>query len=375
MHLNVMIIAARRTARQAGHLIGHLVLVATLLLVVSLILEGASRLMHFGVRPMLPFVTDLGFAPRLPPNFSSVVKFPGRGSFEVCTDSMGLRRADCGVSDATVRTIVAGDSQVLGWGLSFSDTFAAKVSMHFGTSLTQARILAAGGADVESLRSWATDFTKRVPTLHPEIRIVGVNLGNDLDEMYFDRSMGRVQYLKAPFQWLKSQSFFMLDYALAHRIVFGEPWGLPPGANPVLFALDDGERTKLAHATAEAVGKLLKALPPSDHTVVAIFPADYQLDVRQFDKYRKFYSSDSQFGIWREQAPEAARRLNHIESIIRSILAQSGVTTVSVKDILSGSNMDLMIDDASHHLTAKGHELVSKAIVDAIESATVTHFE
>jgi hypothetical protein len=34
----------------------------------------------------------------------------------------------------------------------------------------------------------------------------------------------------------------MLDFTLVKNLLLGDEWGLPPEANPVLFALDDGER-------------------------------------------------------------------------------------------------------------------------------------
>lgn len=361
--------AAWQVAGPVTSIVKRLIFIFAFALVVSLLLEGASRLMHFGVRPMLPFVTDNGLAPRLPPHFGSTVRFPGRGDFEVCTDGMGARQATCDASDAPIRTVVAGDSQVLGWGFSFSDTFAARVALHFGASPPQVRVIAAGGADVESLRPWASDFTKQCGHSRADIKIVAVNLGNDLDEMYFGRATGRIQYLKTAFEWLNSHSYLMLDYTIAKRIFLGEPWGLPPGANPVLFALDDNERTQLALATAEATSRLAAALPESDRSIVVIFPADYQIDIRQFEKYRKFYPSESQFNAWSAHVPEASRRLDQIESVLRARLAASGLTTISLKEILKGSNIDILVDSSSHHLTVEGHKMVAQAIVDALKNA------
>jgi hypothetical protein len=319
---------------------------------------------------MLPFITDAGLAPRLPARFNSAIRFPGRGNFNVCTDGMGLRLASCDAADALPRVLAVGDSQVLGWGFPFSESFAARVATDLGASPADARILAAGGADVESLRPWALELTKRFTGSRTEINLIAVNLGNDLDEMYFGRAMGRVRYLKSAFEWLTTNSYFMLDYTLLKNLLLGDEWGLPPGANPVLFALDDGERTQLARATAEATLKLAAALPPSEHTIVIVIPADYQLEPSQFDKYRKFYPSEAQFYAWRDRVSESARRLDRIEEILSANLSMTGLQVVSVKAILKDHDLGDMIDGFSHHLTSTGHELVAHAVADALRRQT-----
>ena len=335
-----------------------------------LVLEGASRLVHFGTRPVLPFVTDAGLAPRLPPLFRSDVKSSSGGKFEVCTDSQGMRQAACDSSDGPLHILAAGDSQALGWGFPFSQTFAARVAFELYGSTSHARILAAGGADVESLRPWALTITRRSADSRTHVNLIAVNLGNDLDELYFGRAAGRVHYLKQTFEWLTTNSYFMLDFIRAKAYVLGDDRRVPPGANPVVFALDDDERTELGRATAQATLKLAKALPPTGRTIVLLIPADYQVDSNQFDKYRGFYASSAQFDSWRLRSIEAARRLDRIEETVSSAVTRKGLEVVSVKALLVGQAHQDLFDGRSHQLTAKGHELMAQAVLNVLKGTS-----
>jgi hypothetical protein len=184
--------------------------------------------------------------------------------------------------------------------------------------------------------------------------------------MYFGRAMGRVLYLRTAFEWLTTNSYFMLDFTLVKNLLLDEEWRVPPGTNPVLCALDDEERTQLASATADATLKLVAALPPSHHVVVIVIPADYQVEPGQFDKYRKFYPSKVLFDAWRSRVSESARRLDRVEEILSARLSAAGLQVVSVKAILQGLDLGAMIDASSHHLTSKGHELVAHVVADAL---------
>jgi len=60
------------------------------LLAVVLLFEGASRLMHKGVRPMLPHIADDSLSPRTPGEFNSRIQFSEGEAFVVCTAEIGL---------------------------------------------------------------------------------------------------------------------------------------------------------------------------------------------------------------------------------------------------------------------------------------------
>jgi hypothetical protein len=247
------------------------------------------------------------------------------------------------------------------------ESLPAQVAVEVGASPADTRILAAPGADVESLRPWASDLRAHFVDASTEISLIGVNLGNDLDEMYFGRETGHARYSKMAVEWLTTHSYFALDLALLRNWLLGEEWTGPPGANPVLFSLSDPERTEMARATAAAILKLVATLPPSQHTVVIVFPADYQIEPGQFDKYRKFYQSDSQFNTWRLRISEAAHRLDKIEETLSTSLAIAGVQAVSVKGVLTGQDLGALLDAASHHLTSRGYEMVARAVAQAVK--------
>jgi len=337
---------------------------------VALALEGLSRLFHLGVRPMLPFVMDEAQGSRMPGHFDSKVKFPGMGPFRVCTDAHGLRVPDCDSVDAGTSPLVltVGDSQAFGWGMAFADTFTAHVAHALDSRAEgSARIMAAGAADVESLLPWARDYRSAVPQARTRLNLVVVNLGNDLDEMYFGRSTGSLPMLKAVREWLTVHSYFMLDFTLAKNSLFDvSEWQLPPGANPVVVALRPDEQQQLAVSTASATLRLVHALPPAEQTVVVLLPTDYQIAAGEFAKYRKFYRTQAQFDGWQRRVGDAAAVLDQVEADLRERLAGQGVRIVAPRERLKGLDSTAVFDRSSHHYTPLGHKVLAQAILQEI---------
>lgn len=342
-------------------------LLVTLLVVLAL--EGLSRALHLGRRPMLPFVTDAALGARMAPGFDSTVVFPGGGPFRVCTDGQGLRLPVCDVApaNATPTLLTVGDSQAFGWGMEFADTFTAGVAQALGVPPHDARIMAAGGADVETLAAWAADYRRAAPSAQPALNIVVVNLGNDLDEMYFGRSTGKVPLFKELREWLTVHSYFMLDFTLAKNALFDvSDWQLPPGANPVVLNLGSGELDQLARATAESAARLARALPTAGRTVILVLPTDYQIAASEFDKYRGFYRSAAQFESWRRRIAQAAAALDGVGHAVRDRLVADGFTVVTPQAALRGSDPTEVFDRSSHHYTPLGQRLLAAAIVQEL---------
>lgn len=344
-------------------------------LVVVALLEGGSRVVHGNVRQMLPYVADASMSPRMPASFDSQVQFSGSAAFRVCTDRFGLRGSTCEDSGSRPAVLTVGDSQAFGWAMEFGDTFTAEVARGLGERSPQAaRAMAAGGADVESLRGWARDYRAAVGDAHPgRLNIVTVNLGNDLDEMYFGRASGEMPVWRGPREWLTVHSFFMLDFNLLKaRFTPGGLFAMPPGANPVIAALSASERQQLALATSKAARRLADALPAARQTVVLLLPNDTQVAPGEFAKYRGFYPSSQQFEGWQRRVAATAAALNEIEDTVARELRAQGVTVVAPRRLLATHDPAALFDRQSHHYTRLGQTVLASAILEAVGAKTAS---
>jgi hypothetical protein len=342
---------------------------------VAMMLEGLSRLIHLGKRPMIPIIMDAHGAPRMPPGFASTVQFPTRAPFEICTDKLGLRTPHCGMDEPPqeLDVLSVGDSQALGWGLDFPQTYTALVASGLRNRRTgDARIMAAAATDVERLQSWAQEY-RQSTRAKPLLNIVTLNLGNDLDEMFFSRATVVVPRFQAFREWLSVHSVFMLDFAILKNTLSHSEWQTPPGANPVLFALDDDERETLARATANSVERLVRILPEARNTVVLILPNDYQVAPSEFDKYRKFYPLSEQFESWQRRMPQAVKALDSIEVSIAGLLRERGLRVALPAAQLKKQDPLRLFDRGSHHFSPLGQQILARSILEALDGEPTTY--
>lgn len=352
------------------------------LVVVALLLEGMSRIVHLNKRPAIPVISDPDGALRMPAGFDAIIQLAGREPFALCTDAQGLRVADCSAATLAADTdvLVVGDSQALGWGFEFGQTFGALVAAELPGHRGSARLMAAAATDVESLQSWAADYRQagalasasapasadRMPLLN----IVSLNLGNDLDEMFFSRSSVTVPRFRAAREWLAVHSTVMADFTIAKNALFNAEWQSPPGANPVLFALDDAERATLAKAAAAAVGRLAHALPPARDTVVLLLPNDYQVQPSEFDKYRRFYPQAAQFESWQRRIPQAVARLDALQAAIATELQAHGLRVAVPHEALKAVDPLALFDRGSHHYSPLGQRILARSVLEALHAGT-----
>lgn len=349
------------------------------LAVVALLLEGMSRIVHLNKRPAIPAISDPDGALRMPAGFDATLQLAGREPFALCTDAQGLRIADCSAATlaADTEVLVVGDSQALGWGFDFGQTFGALVAAELpGHRAGGARLMAAAATDVESLQSWAADYRQagalaQVPAGRmPLLNIVSLNLGNDLDEMFFSRSSVTVPRFRAAREWLAVHSTVMADFTIAKNALFNAEWQSPPGANPVLFALDDAERATLAKAAAAAVERLARALPPAHDTVVLLLPNDYQVQPREFDKYRRFYPQAVQFESWQRRIPQAVARLDALQAAITTELQARGLRVAVPHEALKAVDPLALFDRGSHHYSPLGQRILARSVLEALHAST-----
>jgi hypothetical protein len=369
--------------RAAGAVLECLLVLA----VVALLLEGMSRIVHLNKRPAIPVISDPDGALRMPAGFDATIQLAGREPFALCTDAQGLRVADCSAATlaADTEVLVVGDSQALGWGFEFGQTFGALVAAELpghraghraDHPAAGVRLMAAAATDVESLQSWAAEHRQAGSSAHapagrmPLLNIVSLNLGNDLDEMFFSRSSVTVPRFRAAREWLAVHSTVMADFTIAKNALFNAEWQSPPGANPVLFALDDAERATLAKAAAVAVERLARALPPARDTVVLLLPNDYQVQPREFDKYRRFYPQAAQFESWQRRIPQAVARLDALQAAIAAELQSRGWRVAAPHEALKAVDPLALFDRGSHHYSPLGQRILARSVLEALHAGT-----
>jgi|UPI00055C77B7 hypothetical protein len=346
--------------------LGYSFRVAMSVLLAGLVLECGSRLVHLNARPMIPSARGDDGTVKMVPNIAMNVRLPGQSVVKLFTDSSGARVADVENLLPPPTVLVVGDSQALGWGLEFSQTFASKIAARLFGDNRGARILAAAATDPESIRPWARILTSRQRTPY-RLRIISVNLGNDLDEMVLGRGSISRPALGKVVEWLGTNSILFLDVTLLRFRLFGEPWGIPPGTNPVLFFLKKAEYETMVWAVAEAIVKLSRDLPDGDETIIVLIPNDTQVDPREIEKYATLYPSASSFEGWRGRANDSAQRLRLIEEKLNEQLTQRGFVVVEPLFGMQHAPAEKLFYRTSHHLTDEGHSLVADSIINQLK--------
>jgi hypothetical protein len=196
--------------------------------------------------------------------------------------------------------------------------------------------------------------------------VVGLNLGNDLDELY-DEGVN-VTHERDPLgAWLLTNSYLYMDMVLirSHWLQQGD---YPLGINPIFYMLDAQERVILAREAVRCLDELLTdSAIEADQKVIVIVCADIQLDPAEFLKYRRFYSTTAEFDKWNQQVFALAGTMNALEEYISKQLEERGHRVVRLSKLISPDMPPKVVfDSRTHHLSVKAHEAVAQAIVDSL---------
>jgi hypothetical protein len=196
-------------------LAADLVFLAIVLTGTAVFLELAARAIQRNARPLIPSVLDDFGARRLEKDLDLPVKLPHYERMRITTDATGARVADVAARTANRSDgiLFVGDSQILGWGLSFSETAAARLALRMHVPLERVVILAADSQDPEREISWARDYTRAQPQ-RQRIEVVALNLGDDLDEIYMGRSADHLPSGGPITSWLSHHSVAFLDFEM-----------------------------------------------------------------------------------------------------------------------------------------------------------------
>jgi hypothetical protein len=335
------------------------------LLVILALMEGAARLVHGGARPMIASIRDAHGNPRLPPDVDFDVRIQGGPSSRLTTDSDSARILEPDVRGQSHEggVLIVGDSQVMGWDMPFERAFGTLVGLHAGVSPDRVWLLAAAGQDPEAQLEWVREYSARHPQRH-RLAVVAVNLGNDFEEMYFGRASVQALPTSAVLRQLTAHSVLFLDIALMKHLFGSRPANeVPLGVNLSMSSLDQTARHLLVGATADAVTRLVRALPPADQVLVVSIPQDSQIDEREFLKYRKYYSSDVDFATFRHVQKAALTRLASAEAELAAVMDQRGIAYMALDVALRTRYSESgYVDRSSHHLLASAHVVMAAAI-------------
>lgn len=341
-----------------------LALKIALVLVFSLaFLELSSRAIHTFKAPLLPYYFEDG-ATMLPANADLNVSFLRGVTTRYVTDAWGARIGErpAAAQGPKEGVFVIGDSQMLGYSIDFRDTFASKLAFALTGDANAARILAAPashpGTFAPSLQKYARSKPER-----QKLMIVGLNLGNDLDELY-DEGISVTHENDPLNKWLLPRSYIYMDMVLV-RSRWLRPGDYPIGVNPIFYMLNSQERVILAREAVRILdGLLTDPKIEADHKVLVIIPADVQLDPAVFLKYRRYYSSDVAFDKWNQQAFALAGTMNAIEEYLARQFEQRGYRVIRLSKLVTQENQSVeLFDSTSHHLTSTAHALLASAIL------------
>jgi len=337
-------------------------------LLVVLLIEGILRLVHAGYKPIIPYrLTNQ--VPHLPANSKFYSSLAGGVKGEYVTDDQGARilNAEVRSHSRSGEIFVVGDSQPLGWGMDFESTFASQIASAVLSDPAKARILGSPGTDVEHEAFAITKYAEQCDG-RLKAAILTLNLGNDLDEMFVGRQTLGLESSNNLTFWLNMNSFLYMDINLLKSRIFSADPRPTPGINTVLYALLPDEQEVLADQAVKASMECIKHMPPSEKVIVLVIPNDYQVDPTQIDKYRIFYKSDRDFQQWKSRIEEFVGTMNLIEGRIVAGLRAQGVSLVSFSELAKSSqSSDGIFDSYSHHLTPKGHQLVSTALIPLVD--------
>jgi hypothetical protein len=328
-------------------------------------LEVSSRVVHRFKPPLLPYYFEDG-ATMLPANTDLTVSFTKGTATRYVTDAWGARVGDPALARQRLKdgVFIIGDSQMLGYSVEFRDTFASRLALELTGDAYAARIL---GAPASHPGTFLPALHKYAPSKLEKQRlvIVGLNLGNDLDELY-DEGLS-VTHENDPFgKWLLTRSYIYMD-AILIRSHWLNPGNNPLGINPIFYMLDSQERVILAREAIRILDELLNRPEiEAEHKLLVIIPADVQLDPAEFSKYRIYYNSDSEFEKWNRRTFALAGTMNALEEYISRQMEQRGHRVIRLSKLIHpGAKPAELFDSTSHHLTVSAHALLAGAILES----------
>jgi hypothetical protein len=333
------------------------------LLLIVVFLELFLRLAHLGRAPLLPYVEGDGGVPSLPAGMDQTVSFWWGKPTRYVVDEWGARiaRPELARYREGGGVLVVGDSQALGYQIAFEQTFAAEIALTINGRSDSARILASPAIDPEQELFAVKRYVIGLP--RQKLAVLVLNMSNDLDEMFTGAESVRGAPQSALQNALMSHSFLYMDWANLWQQYLTESYA-PPGMNPILYAMSSDERVVLADQTVRLLREMAAQIP-AERRIVVIVPNKYQVNVKLFEDFRRYYRSRQEFNRWYDQTANAADQMNALETYIASELNAANIPVIRFA-ILAKAGGDVpgtLFQKKSEHISERGHRLIADAIL------------
>jgi lysophospholipase L1-like esterase len=323
------------------------------------------------------YVADPFVGHRMRPGLRGVVGNWAEFTTRVRIDSLGIRGPEIGPRRPGVRRVlVLGDSFTFGTGVEEEEAFPARIAALLARDGIPMEGINAGigGYGVPDEVAW---FEHYGAGLHPDLIVLGIFTGNDLQDAAPDRPRTFVVdgdildeaelHRSRPLHWLfqHSQLFALLKFSIPQSIdrPLRRALHMPePGAIRGLreeMALYDPRNRPTAErggARSEAAIRRLLDLTRADHPslVAVLLPSKLQADERQWSRTLRQL----------KLPPSAADRTMPNE-VFSGVLARCGVPVLDLipafsEEIRRGK---ILFFPEDQHFTAAGHDLVADRTV------------
>jgi lysophospholipase L1-like esterase len=360
---------------------------AKLLAILVLTVLAALGLAEMAVRAFRPqpafyaspglYVADPLIGHRMRPGLRAEVGNWSEFKTRARINSLGIRGPEIGPRRSGVRRVlVLGDSFTFGTGVEEDEAFPARIAAEMTRGGVPAEGINAGigGFGVPDEVAW---FEHYGMDLHPDVIVLGIFTGNDLQDAAPDRPRTFVidgdildeaeLHRSRFFHWLfqHSQLFALVKYSIPQSIDrplrralhMPEP-GAIRGLREEMALYDPRNRpaAERAGAASEAAIRHLLDLTRADHPALAaiLLPSKLQADERQWNQTLR------ELGL----APSAADRTLPNE-VFSGVLARCGVPMLDLTPAFSAEIRKgrTLFFPEDQHFTAAGHRLVADRTV------------
>jgi hypothetical protein len=351
-----------------------------LLLLAALAVLAAAEVAVRAFRPQPAFyaspglyVADPRIGHRMRPGLRGVVGNWSEFTTRVRINSLGIRGPEAGPRRPGVRRLlVLGDSFTFGTGVEEGEAFPARIAAALSRAGTPTEAINAGigGYGVPDEVAW---FEHYGIGLHPDLIVLGIFTGNDLQDAAPDRPrtfvidgdiLDEAELHRSPFfHWLfqHSQLFALLKYSIPQSIdrPLRRALHMPePGAirglreEMALYGPRNRAAAAQGGAASEAAIHRLLDLTRADHpTIVAVLlPSKLQADDREWDRTLREL-----------KLPPTAVDRTLPNEVFAAALARCGVPALDLTapfsaEIRKGKTLFFPEDQ---HYTAAGHQVVA----------------
>lgn len=337
-----------------------------LILVFAALAEIGARLGNRFCLPILPYRVVAG-VPELPKDDVLCVRFRGEFPVTYRTNSAGFRVDDSADADRA-RIFIAGDSQVLGYGFHFEDTFAARLSKTLYGDPGEAAILGTPAMDPEMLGHAIRLHRAALPDALP-VAVLSLNLANDLDEVFTAGEWYRGTDQPNLQAWLLRNSvawMTLVQRSFARRV----DQVLIPGINRIFYITSAEERVLLMRETVDLLIGSVKDIGAT-RSFVLLIPQDIQAFPEDFAKYRSYFRDETAFAKWSAAVPGIAREFDLLEDYAASRLERAGMNVVRLSRLFPpDAAAELYLSRTSHHYLPAAHALVADEIARRLRGSS-----